>query len=377
MNLHKIWRLTLPLGLSLLLVTLSLFINEASVKAVEDSHVYGTFNSTSASAAPSSCTLFTGAAQDKNVNYHQTPTQVDFWAYTPSANAASSHNKALSDNVFLGSAYAALDNSVFQFKPNDSLSGTARPIFFSNTPIDVTAVVKGSQESLQIGTNAFTCRASNDKVSPGGTFNSATCTSFSGSGITDGDDLGSEIQVDLYIDNGNNTFVFLGSTVTVGHAFSKTPDNLFNSLNADQKSAAVGAFYSAANKKIIARAINIDGSGSRFDGMPYNSAGVPNLHTALQSDQTVGACSQAANTPVPTTPPAATITPTLPPALACDFNRDQKRDMTDFDFWKAVFLGTDTLSSHQAQSDCSGDGKVDLIDFNRWRNYIYLSFEGN
>ncbi|MBI2443338.1 MAG: carbohydrate binding domain-containing protein, partial [Candidatus Levybacteria bacterium] len=62
----------------------------------------------------------------------------------------------------------------------------------------------------------------------------------------------------------------------------------------------------------------------------------------------------ATNTPVPTTP--------TPIILVGDVNKDGKVDLLDFNIWRDEFLGV--LSTKQ--SDLNSDGKVDLLDFNIW-----------
>ncbi|MBI2443189.1 MAG: DNRLRE domain-containing protein [Candidatus Levybacteria bacterium] len=79
--------------------------------------------------------------------------------------------------------------------------------------------------------------------------------------------------------------------------------------------------------------------------------------------------STATNTPVPpTATPTRTPTP-LPPTntptpvqIVGDINKDGRVDLLDFNIWRDEFL--DTVQT--TQSDLNADGKVDLLDFNMW-----------
>ena len=68
------------------------------------------------------------------------------------------------------------------------------------------------------------------------------------------------------------------------------------------------------------------------------------------------------------------ITCAPPTPLVCDFTQNGNYDdvSADIDFWKNVYLGTDTNSGHITRADCSSNNTtVDLVDFNRWRNMKY------
>lgn len=72
-------------------------------------------------------------------------------------------------------------------------------------------------------------------------------------------------------------------------------------------------------------------------------------------------------TPIPTTTPtpAPTTTPTPTPLpLEGDVNGDGSIDILDFNIWRNEFIGISTTK----QSDLNKDGKIDLVDFSIWRN---------
>lgn len=68
-------------------------------------------------------------------------------------------------------------------------------------------------------------------------------------------------------------------------------------------------------------------------------------------------------TPSPTPIPTPTLTPT-PPPLEGDVNGDGSIDILDFNIWRNEFIGISTTR----ESDLNKDNKIDLIDFNIWRN---------
>ncbi len=85
------------------------------------------------------------------------------------------------------------------------------------------------------------------------------------------------------------------------------------------------------------------------------------------------------NTPIPPTPtntpvpPTSTSIPATPiptrVAIAGDANGDGVVDILDYNIWRDEFLGTLTTKT----SDFNHDGKIDLLDFNIWRTALGLS----
>lgn len=82
--------------------------------------------------------------------------------------------------------------------------------------------------------------------------------------------------------------------------------------------------------------------------------------------------------PTPTSTPTGGITPTptpgglTPTPVSCDLshgdaNCDGKIDLIDFNLWRQQFTTT-VISS----ADFNSDGKVDLVDFNIWRTNAQL-----
>lgn len=73
------------------------------------------------------------------------------------------------------------------------------------------------------------------------------------------------------------------------------------------------------------------------------------------------------NTPVP---PTATTIPTATPTnapLQGDANGDGSIDILDYNIWRDEFIAINALGGG-FRSDFNRDGKVDLLDFNIWRN---------
>jgi len=66
-------------------------------------------------------------------------------------------------------------------------------------------------------------------------------------------------------------------------------------------------------------------------------------------------------TPTKTPTPTFTITPT---PLMGDANKDGKVDIVDFNIWRNEFLGLMTTKT----ADFNGNGTIDIVDFNLWRN---------
>ncbi len=66
-----------------------------------------------------------------------------------------------------------------------------------------------------------------------------------------------------------------------------------------------------------------------------------------------------------------------PAPFVCDFNDNRIYDDGDVTFWKRIFSRVDNDSERTTKADCSGDSRVDLVDFNRWRNMKYLGSIGN
>lgn len=84
---------------------------------------------------------------------------------------------------------------------------------------------------------------------------------------------------------------------------------------------------------------------------------------------TTGGTASPSPSPIPSSSPSSSPSSpsSSPTTLACDFNRNGSYDDGDFTLWLQEFLKVKTTT----QSDCTGDGRVDLLDFNRWRNLRY------
>lgn len=70
-------------------------------------------------------------------------------------------------------------------------------------------------------------------------------------------------------------------------------------------------------------------------------------------------------TPISSTTPTPTPSPTPrlgDNTLSCDFDHNSRVDIFDFNFWKEKFITTPT-----GNADCTGDNITDIFDFNKWK----------